>query len=162
MLNSRLSTGAYKITLCSDTRDACITPGSLDPLCELLEPTCNLVVLSFAGVIDITPKFGRQECYPYECMSQGLFAPLPNCLIPNAKGPLLSLILSDPGDRKGHRAMQVAKAAGGRIPGLLCCSAIQGPGTRPPFLCNGTGFSPVPGLERGQTEHPKAFQAIDE
>lgn len=58
--------------------------------------------------------------------------------------------------------MQVAKAAGGKTPGLLCCVAIQGAETRPPSLCNGAGFLPVPELERAQAEQPEAFQARDE
>lgn len=83
------------------------------------------------------PKVRKAGVSPCECMSQGTFAPLPDCLIPNAKGPLLSLTLSYPGDMKGHRAMQVAKAAGGGTPGLSCCSALQGPGAQPPFCVMG-------------------------
>lgn len=57
---------------------------------------------------------------------------------------------------KGHGAMQVAKAAGAELLGFW------GAETWPPSLCTGAGFPPVPGLERGQTMQPKAFQAVDE
>lgn len=52
--------------------------------------------------------------------------------------------------------MQVAKAAGTELPGFW------GAETWPPSLCTGAGFPPVPGLEKGQTTQPKAFQAVDE